>query len=73
VVIDKLVELQKEVNFPSSLKETGVSEEDFHKDLEGLVNLCYQDASSVLTPRSTSGEEFRKLYEYAYEGKDIDF
>ncbi|MHA1533321.1 MAG: iron-containing alcohol dehydrogenase [Promethearchaeota archaeon] len=72
-VIDKLVELQKEVNFPSSLKETGVSEEDFHKDLEGLVNLCYQDASSVLTPRSTSGEEFRKLYEYAYEGKDIDF
>ncbi|MHA1240660.1 MAG: iron-containing alcohol dehydrogenase [Promethearchaeota archaeon] len=73
VVIDKLVELQKEVNFPSSLKETGVSKEDFHKDLEGLVNLCYQDASSVLTPRSTSGEEFRKLYEYAYEGKDIDF
>jgi len=72
-VIDKLVELQKEVNFPSSLKETGVSKEDFHKDLEGLVNLCYQDASSVLTPRSTSGEEFRKLYEYAYEGKDIDF
>ena len=73
IVIDKLVELQKEVNFPSSLKETGVSKEDFHKDLEGLVNLCYQDASSVLTPRSTSGEEFRKLYEYAYEGKDIDF
>jgi acetaldehyde dehydrogenase/alcohol dehydrogenase len=72
-VIEKLVELQKEVNFPMSLKETGVSKEDFEKGLDSLVNLCYQDASSVLTPRSTSGAEFRKLYEYAYEGKDIDF
>jgi alcohol dehydrogenase class IV len=72
-VIDKLVELQKEVNFPSTLKETGVSEEDFEKDLDSLVNLCYQDASSVLTPRSTNGEQFAKLYKYAFEGKDVDF
>jgi acetaldehyde dehydrogenase/alcohol dehydrogenase len=72
-VIEKLVELQEEVNFPMALKETGVSKEDFEKDLDSLVNLCYQDASSVLTPRATSGEQFRKLYEYAYEGKDIDF
>ena len=72
-VIEKLVELQEEVNFPMSLKETGVSKDDFEKDLDSLVNLCYQDASSVLTPRATSGEQFRKLYECAYEGKDIDF
>jgi alcohol dehydrogenase class IV len=72
-VIEKLVELQKEVNFPSSLKETGVSKEDFKNGLDSLVNLCYQDASSVLTPRATSGEQFRKLFEYAYLGKDIDF
>ena len=72
-VIDKLTELQKEVNFPSSLKETGVSKEEFEKHLDGLVNLCYQDASSVLTPRSTSGEQFTKLYQYAFEGKDVDF
>ncbi|MBY9011701.1 MAG: iron-containing alcohol dehydrogenase [Candidatus Lokiarchaeota archaeon] len=72
-VIDKMVTLQKEVNFPMSLKETGVSKEDFEEGLDSLVNLCFQDASSVLTPRSTSGAQFRKLYEYAYEGKDIDF
>ncbi|MBY9002964.1 MAG: iron-containing alcohol dehydrogenase [Candidatus Lokiarchaeota archaeon] len=72
-VIEKLADLQKEVNFPMSLKETGVSKEDFEKDLDSLVNLCYQDASSVLTPRSTTGEQFKKLYQYAYEGKDIDF
>ena len=72
-VLEKIVDLQKEVNFPMSLKETGVSKEDFEKNLDSLVNLCFQDASSVLTPRSTSGAEFRKLFEYAYEGKDVDF
>ncbi|MBY8987619.1 MAG: iron-containing alcohol dehydrogenase [Candidatus Lokiarchaeota archaeon] len=72
-VIDKLVELQREVNFPATLKETGVSKEDFEKDLDTLVNLCYQDSSSTLTPRSTNGAQFRKLFEYAYEGKDVDF
>ena len=73
VVIDKLVELSREVNFPMSLKETGVSKEDFEKGVDTLVTLCYQDASSVLTPRSTSGDQFKKLYEYAFEGKDVDF
>ncbi len=72
-VIDKLVELQKEVNFPSSLKETGVSKEVFEKDLDSLVTLCYQDSTSVFTPRSANGEQFAKLYQYAYEGKDVDF
>ncbi len=72
-VIEKLIDLQKEVNSPMSLKETGVSREDFEKDLDSLVNLCYQDASSVLTPRSTNGEQFKKLFQYAYEGKDVDF
>ena len=72
-VIEKLVNLQKELSFPLSFKETGISKEDFEKGLDGLVTLCYQDSTSVLTPRSTSGEQFKKLYEYAYEGKDVDF
>ena len=72
-VVEKLKELAKKVDFPLSLKETGVSKEDFEKNLDNLVNLCYQDASSVLTPRSTGGDEFKKLFQYAYEGKDIDF
>jgi acetaldehyde dehydrogenase/alcohol dehydrogenase len=72
-VIEKIEELAKTVNFPLSLKETGVSKADFEKNLEMLVNLCYQDASSVLSPRATSGEQFKKIYQYAYEGKNVDF
>ena len=73
VVIEKVEQLQKEVDFPTSLKETGVSKEDFENNLEELVNLCYQDASSVLAPRSPSSEEFKQIYRYCFEGKNIDF
>lgn len=72
-IIKRIEELAKEVNFPISLKETGVSKEEFEKNIDTLIDLCYQDASSTLTPRSVSDEEFRKLYFYAYDGKDIDF
>lgn len=72
-VIEKIEELAREVKFPLSFKETGVSQEDFDKNLDTLINLCYQDASSTLTPRSVSAEEFKKLYNYSYVGKDIDF
>jgi acetaldehyde dehydrogenase/alcohol dehydrogenase len=73
IVIEKIEKLQKEVDFPTSLKETGVSKEDFEKNLEDLVNLCYQDASSVLAPRSPSSKEFKLIYQYCFNGKDIDF
>lgn len=72
-VIEKIKELQKEVNFPQSLKETGIKREELDKDLDTLLDLCYQDASAVLTPRSPSPDQFKEIYKYAYEGKDIDF
>ena len=72
-VIEKIEELAKEVGFPISFKETGVSKEDFDKNLDTLIDLCYQDASSTLTPRPVSADEFKKLYLYCYNGEDIDF
>ncbi len=72
-VVERIKELQKEVNFPTKLKETGVSEEDFEKYLKTLILLCFQDSTGVLGPRAPSKDEFERLFRYAYEGKDIDF
>jgi len=72
-VIDKVKNLQKEVDFPSKYEETDISKEDFEKNLDLLVSLCFEDSSSVLSSRQVGGEEFKKLFRYAYEGKDIDF
>ncbi|MFX1569554.1 MAG: iron-containing alcohol dehydrogenase [Promethearchaeota archaeon] len=73
VVIDKIRELQKLLGFPTKLKDLGVSKEDLENNLEMLVMCCFQDATSVMTPRSITDEYYRKLYYYAYEGKDVDF
>ncbi|MHA1669735.1 MAG: iron-containing alcohol dehydrogenase [Promethearchaeota archaeon] len=76
-VIEKIEELARKVDFSLNLKDTlkgtSVTKEQFEKDLDTLLDLCYQDASSVLTPRGPSPDEFKKIYRYAYEGKDIDF
>ena len=72
-VIKKIKKLQKEVGFSFSLKELGTTKEDFDKNFDVLVNLCFEDSTSVLGPRSANGEEFGKLYEYTFEGKDVDF
>ncbi|MHA1193797.1 MAG: iron-containing alcohol dehydrogenase [Promethearchaeota archaeon] len=73
IVIKKVKELQKKVGFSFNLKELGTTKEDYDKNIVALVNLCFEDSSSVLGPRSANSEEFRKLYEYAFEGKDVDF
>ncbi|MGQ4875091.1 MAG: iron-containing alcohol dehydrogenase [Promethearchaeia archaeon] len=73
IVIEKIKELQKEVGFPSKLSETGITKEQMEEKMDVLINLCFQSSSSVMSPRSASGDDFRKLFEYAFEGKDIDF
>lgn len=72
-VVDKINELQKEVDFKTNLKNLGIKKEDFDTNLDKLISLCYQDSSSVMAPRTPNKEEFTKLYTYAFEGKDIDF
>ncbi len=72
-VIDKIKELQEKVDMPLSLKELGVSREDFDKNLDKMVSLSFQDSSNVMASRSPLTEDYKKIYTYAYEGKDIDF
>ena len=71
--VDKIKDLQNAVDFPTSLKALGVSRKQFEENLELLITCCFQDATAVMTPRSITDEYFRKLYEYAYNGKEIDF
>ncbi len=73
IVIKKIKDLQKEVGFSFNLKELGTTKDDYDKNIDVLVNLCFEDSSSVLGPRSANTEEFGNLYKYAFEGKDVDF
>ena len=73
IVIDKIKELQKEVNFPTRVQDLGISREEYDNNLNMLINLCYQSAFGTMNLRSVNAEDLRKLFTYSYEGQDIDF
>jgi alcohol dehydrogenase class IV len=72
-VIDKIKELQNTVGFPTKLKDTDITREELDNNIEMLVACCFEDATTVMTPRGITDEYYRKIYDYAFEGKDIDF
>ncbi|MFW9952713.1 MAG: iron-containing alcohol dehydrogenase [Candidatus Thorarchaeota archaeon] len=73
LVITKVKELNKQLVFPDKIQDLGISKDDFNKNLNTLVNLCFQDASGSMCPRLPSKADFENIYKYAFEGKDIDF
>ena len=73
LVVDKLKELQKIVNFTSNLKDLGISKKDFENNLDKLISLFFQDPSGTMAPRIPNKGDVKLLYQYAYDGKDVDF
>ena len=68
-LIKALQDLKKTLNIPLSIKDWGVSREDWDKAMETLPVLAFDDQCTGANPRYPLIEEIRKLYEYAYEGK----
>jgi acetaldehyde dehydrogenase/alcohol dehydrogenase len=73
IAIDKIKELQKQLDFPTKIKDLKISKNDLENNLNTLVDLCYQSPLSTACPRSTQTGDFEKIFQYAFEGKDIDF
>jgi hypothetical protein len=65
-------ELLKKLGSPLSIKEL-VSEKDWKQNFEKLVNFTKTDLITMINPRSATEEELKKIFQYAYEGKTIDF
>jgi alcohol dehydrogenase class IV len=70
---NKIRELQSQIDFPLNLKDARVTKEDFDKGMDRLVRFAMMDASITMNPRNIDSETIRKMYEYMYEGKSIDF
>jgi alcohol dehydrogenase class IV len=66
-------DLMKKIGSPLSLKEAGIKKKDFDASLEKLVEFAMMDSSLTMNPRNTDSNELRKIYQYMYEGKVIDF
>lgn len=71
-MIDDIKNLQKQVNLPSKLSDL-IKKEDFEAKLDLMADQCLESGSAVMSPRSADSTAFKKIFQYAFEGKDIDF
>ncbi|MBD3226755.1 MAG: iron-containing alcohol dehydrogenase [Candidatus Lokiarchaeota archaeon] len=72
-IIEDIKGLMKRVNFPMTIKDLGISKKEFEENLELIVSKVIDSQSAALSPRGASPAEYKKILEYAFNGKDIDF
>jgi len=72
-LIEAIRNLKKEFEEPLSIKEMGIPREEFEAKLDELIEKANESTSTIVNPRVPTGEDYRKLFLYAYEGKRVDF
>jgi alcohol dehydrogenase class IV len=72
-LIKNIFDLLTAIDIPHSLKEAGVRREDFEGRIDKLVENALFDGTTVTIRRFPTDEEFKKIFECAYEGKEVDF
>jgi alcohol dehydrogenase len=68
-LIQALMELQKKVGIPSTIKQLPVSEEEFEKNIKDKVKNAIEDVGLMtVTPLPPTEEQFEEIYRKAYKG-----
>lgn len=76
-LVQSLIKLVKDfriaMNMPATLKEFGISEEDFKSNLDKISQGAVADACTGTNPREISVDEMKKLFEATYYGTEVNF
>ncbi len=72
-LISAIRTLMKNIDMPTSIKEMGISREDYENKLEELVKKAEMSTCTFVNPRVPSNEELLKLFIHAFEGRAVDF
>ena len=76
-ISNKLIEMIRDFNakfdIKNNLKDFGIIEEEFREKLDGIAKEAVADACTSSNPRKTEFEDMKKILEYIYKGKEIDF
>lgn len=71
-LITALQEMKKKLNIPLSIKDWGISKEDWEEAMKKLPELAFDDQCTGANPRYPLFKEIEQMYRYAYDGV-IDF
>ena len=68
---EKVRGLIKQIGNPLKIKDF-VKEKDFRESLTALVERAKQDVCTATNPVSASTQDLHKIFQYSYEGRNID-
>lgn len=72
-VAQSIREMERSFKMPTSLQEAGITHDQFVEFLPRLVANANMDTQVVMNTRVPETAELEKLFEYAFEGRSIDF
>jgi alcohol dehydrogenase class IV len=72
-LIDAHKRLLQKLGMPLSLKEIGISREIFDQKLKNAIEYALNDSGTLSNPRPIDYEDYKKVFNYLYEGKELDF
>jgi len=64
---------EKKTDVGKEIERPKIKKEDYMEKLELLAEYAENDALSLSSYRAVNVEIYKKIFEYAWEGKDIDF
>ncbi len=68
-----LKNLLLELDLPLSLEEMGVTKEKYDSEIEAVIEYALNDSGTLSNPRPVDYEDYVKIFEYLYIGKELDF
>jgi alcohol dehydrogenase class IV len=71
-LVQMVKELLRAVNIPTNLKEL-ITEPEWTEEFEKLVQFAKMDILVGLNPRTTTEDDFRKIFQCAYEEQCVDW
>ncbi len=74
--IEAIKKFMRSLNAPTcvkDIKELEIDREEYEKRIDVLANYSFEDGVTLYSLRPINEEIYKKIYEYAYDGKNIDF
>ena len=68
-LIEKIIEMNKELNIPSSFKEAGIEEQEFLAKVDMLADRTFEDQCTTANPRLPLVTELKQILLDSYYGK----
>ncbi|OAA92427.1 Aldehyde-alcohol dehydrogenase [Clostridium ljungdahlii] len=76
-LVDSLVkmvqDMNKELNIPLTLKDYGISKDDFNSNVDFIAKNALLDACTGANPRPIDFDQMKKILQCIYDGKKVTF